>query len=134
MMHRTLPRKESEMILQKRRAELNVERNGTIVFTGASRLLNWHKHPNAIIRPSQGDIDEAGRDIDAQFPGVESYPYTIAHRIEEREIPRLSQDPKVAVLPKTTYGGEFSYAFRSYNLIYDQKRYLGMRQLNILLE
>ena len=87
-----------------------------------------------MIRPSLGDIEEAMRDIDIQFPGVFSYPYTIAHRIKEWEIPSLSQDPKVAVLPKKTYGGEYSYAFRTYNLIYEQNRYIGMRQLTLQLE
>jgi hypothetical protein len=96
--------------------------------------LNWHKHPDGMIRPSPGDIEEAKRDLDIQYPGVETYPYTIAHRISESQIESLSQDPKVIVLPKNVYGGVYSYAFRSYNLIFEKNRYIGMRQLSLQIE
>lgn len=43
------------------------------------------------------------RDIDMQFPGLETHPYTIALRIREDEIASLSKDPKVCVLPKSVY-------------------------------
>jgi hypothetical protein len=99
----TLPEKEAEMIMRERKRALDRPGKPSLVFTGASRALNWHKHPDWLAVPSGGDITEAMRDIDIQYPGVETYPYTIALRIREDEIARLSRDPKVCVLPKATY-------------------------------
>ncbi len=97
-------------------------------------MLNWHKHPDGITGPSSGDISEAIRDINVQCPGLETHPYTIAVRIQERQIASLSLDPKVCVLKKSDYGGEYSYAFRTYNMVFDGKNYTGLQQWDIKIE
>lgn len=56
------------------------------------RAINWHKHPDYLSRPSQGDIEEARRDLEIQYPGAETHPYTIAVRITEEEVSRSRND------------------------------------------
>lgn len=99
-----LPAKEAEMVLGIRHRTLNDPKIRGVVFTGAACTYNWHKHPDSVTRPSGGDASEAIKDIDIQYPGRETHPYTIAVRIQESEIPTLANDPKVLVLPKSKYG------------------------------
>lgn len=51
MIFEKFPKKEAKMILRERIREMTPPRMG-IVFTGAYRLINWHKHPDYIDHPS----------------------------------------------------------------------------------
>ncbi len=99
-----------------------------IVFSGAGCTYNWHKHPRGITHPSGGDIREAIRDIELQYPGRKSYLYTIAvpvSRIQE------SQNSNVLCLGAREYGGFGNYELRSYILNYENREMKPMKQLKI---
>lgn len=93
---RNFSNKESQIIIRKRNQIL--KEGAGVVYTGASCSLNWHKHPNGIVSPSQGDTAEATKDIRLQYPGRTTYFYTIFTKMAPSRKKRDNKDKRVGLI------------------------------------